>query len=81
MLENSAPLTLRTYMAMCLGRRSTSVRRCAKLDLAGAVCRANPQTDFDKYWETELGVRPVGPPCVSVNDIPMSHFGIATTEM
>jgi len=45
------------------------------------VCRANPQADFDKCWETELGVQPVGPPCFSINDIPMSHFGVATTEM
>jgi len=81
MLKNSAPLSLHAYMAMCLGTRSTFVRCWAKLDLAGAVCRLNPQADFDKCWETELGVQPVGPPCFRINDIPMSHFGIATTEM
>jgi hypothetical protein len=80
MLENSAPLPVHAYMAMCLGTRSTSVRHWAKLDLARAVCRANPQADFDKCWEAELGVRPVGPPCFSINDIPRSHFGIANTE-
>jgi len=63
-------------------RHKLDIRRCwAKLDLAGAVCFADPQSDFDKCWETELGVRPVSRPFFSINDIPMSHFGIATTEM
>jgi hypothetical protein len=69
-------------MAMCLGTRSTSVRCWAKLDLAEAVCLANPQADFDKCGETELSecVRR-GRPCFSINDIPMSHFGTAATDV
>jgi len=36
-------------------RHKIDIRRCwAKLVLAGAVCFANPQADFDKCWETNL---------------------------
>jgi hypothetical protein len=76
-----APLPLHTYMAMCVGTGSTSVRCWAKLDLAGAVCLVNLQADFDKCWEAELRVWPGSRPYFSINDIPMSHFAIATTEV